>query len=293
MAVTHSESLDMLAAALAKAQGAVSGAEKSALNPHFNRNYADLASVWDAMREPFSANGLSIAHFPTFGDNQIGLETMLLHSSGQWIRSDVFMPFEVERGRNAAQSVGSAVTYLRRYVDSAIGSVCPKDDDGEASGRKGERPAPKQERKPENAGAPVISEKQIKLIWARAKAKAVPPPAVGEIVHRVAGVESMSEIPAVLLDAVLAEIAAWAPPPEPPVTADTAKLPPALAEEDEKDKLAAEIDALLENPGTPEKVRITFGPLWVKTKWTGSLEDVKDLYERIMKAGKREVAAPV
>jgi hypothetical protein len=131
----HSPELDKLAAALAKAQGQVTGAAKSAVNPHFGKTYADLASVWDAMRKPFADNGLSVVHMPGFGDGKITLETMLLHESGQWVKGVLAMPFAAEPGRNAAQSIGSALTYMRRYVDSSIGSVAPEDDDGESAGK--------------------------------------------------------------------------------------------------------------------------------------------------------------
>lgn len=131
----HSAELDKLAAALAKAQGQVTGAAKSAVNPHFNKTYADLASVWDAMRKPFADNGLSVVHMPGFGDGKISLETLLLHESGQWVRGMLTMPFAQEPGRNAAQSIGSAITYMRRYVDSSLGAVCPEDDDGESAGK--------------------------------------------------------------------------------------------------------------------------------------------------------------
>ena len=130
----HSPELDKLATALAKAQAAVTGAVKDTTNPHFNRKYADLASVWEAMRGPFTANGLSVVHLPGFTETTITLETILLHASGQWIKGTLAVPFEVEKGRNASQSIGSAITYMRRYVDAAIGAVCPEDDDGNASG---------------------------------------------------------------------------------------------------------------------------------------------------------------
>ena len=55
-----SEQINELAAALAKAQGEITGALKDSANPFFKSKYADLASCWDACRGPLSRNGLSV-----------------------------------------------------------------------------------------------------------------------------------------------------------------------------------------------------------------------------------------
>lgn len=46
----RSEQINELAAALAKAQAQIRAATKDSTNPHFKSKYADLASVWDAIR---------------------------------------------------------------------------------------------------------------------------------------------------------------------------------------------------------------------------------------------------
>jgi hypothetical protein len=130
--VEHSEQLDALGAALAKAQAAVKGAKKDSTNPHFNSKFADLASVWDACREALISNGLSVVQLPGFENGIVTLDTMLLHSSGQWIRGKAGAPI----GKQDAQGVGSALTYLRRYALAAVASVAPEDDDGNAASQK-------------------------------------------------------------------------------------------------------------------------------------------------------------
>lgn len=128
-----------LATALAKAQGAIEGAKKRSVNPGFRSRYADLASVWDACREELSSNGLSIIQMvcdaaPGF----VGLETVLMHSSGQSITNRFSMPV---KDPNNAQAVGSAITYARRYALMAIVGIAPEDDDGTvASGTKVKQP---------------------------------------------------------------------------------------------------------------------------------------------------------
>lgn len=49
-----SESIKELAAALCAAQSQMVGAKKGSVNPHFKSRYADLASIWDACREPLT-----------------------------------------------------------------------------------------------------------------------------------------------------------------------------------------------------------------------------------------------
>lgn len=129
----HSEHLNELGAALAKAQAQVKGAAKSSANPFFKSSYADLSSVWDACREALTSNGLSVVQLPGFAEGIATLDTILLHSSGQWISGTAGAPL----GKQDAQGVGSAITYLRRYALAAVASVSPEDDDGNAASGKG------------------------------------------------------------------------------------------------------------------------------------------------------------
>ena len=132
---TMSPSIDKLAAALAKAQAEIVGATKSEENPFFRSKYADLASVMDAVRLPLSSNGLSYTQLLGNNGQEVTVTTMLMHSSGQWVRSTV----GVAPVKKDAQGLGSVCTYLRRYALSAIGGVSSIDDDGNAaSALKGE-----------------------------------------------------------------------------------------------------------------------------------------------------------
>ncbi len=130
-----SDVCSLLAAAMAKAQGEIEGASKGRVNPHFKNAYADLASVWDAIREPLSKNGLSIVQEPVEApDGKVKLRTTLLHSSGQRMVSEFTMPVAQP---NNPQAVGSALTYARRYTLMSVCGVAPEDDDGNSgSGNK-------------------------------------------------------------------------------------------------------------------------------------------------------------
>ena len=129
-----SDQLDKLAPALCRAQGKIKHAVKDSKNPFFKSNYADLTSVWDAIRDAFQAEGLSVAQCPQVLDSGAPvLETTLMHTSGQWISSRV----PLNPVKNDPQGIGSAITYARRYALQSIAGVCADDDDGEAAqGRK-------------------------------------------------------------------------------------------------------------------------------------------------------------
>ena len=127
--VRRSDSIAALAAALAKAQGEIEGASKDKTNPHFKSAYADLASVWGACRAPLSKNTLAVLQ-PSFTDGpRVTVTTILVHSSGEFIESDLTMV----AGQNTPQGIGSCITYARRYALSALVGVAPEDDDGNAA----------------------------------------------------------------------------------------------------------------------------------------------------------------
>jgi hypothetical protein len=90
--VNKSESIAALADALAKAQGKIEGAIKDKTNPAFRSSYADLGAVWDAIRAPLSAHGLSVLQQLSTEENRVACTTLVLHASGEWIE---FAPFVV------------------------------------------------------------------------------------------------------------------------------------------------------------------------------------------------------
>lgn len=134
----HSENLGALADALAKAQGEIRPAKMNATNPFLKSKYADLGSVMDACRDVLSKYGLSfvqMAFTPAMELHgaAVGVETMLMHESGQWIKEKFVLPVGEERGKSVMQVAGSAITYARRYALAAmLGIVADEDTDGAA-----------------------------------------------------------------------------------------------------------------------------------------------------------------
>jgi hypothetical protein len=148
----RSETIVKLAPALNRAQAAVKPVSKNKTNPHFRNNYADLGAVWDACRDALAANELSVLQLPTAAEpGYCGLETILLHVSGEFISSTAQIPL----GKNEPQGYGSALTYLRRYSLAALLGIVADDDD-DASAAQPPRGASHhpQQRRPEPAPAP-------------------------------------------------------------------------------------------------------------------------------------------
>ena len=138
--MNKSESIKNLAMALNKAQAEMGGAAKDANNPFFKSKYADLGSVIRAIKEPFASNGLSYSQFPISEADTVGVDTILMHSSGEWIESRLLLPMV----KADPQKAGSAITYARRYALAAIVGIATEDDDAEdATRRKGKGKAEK------------------------------------------------------------------------------------------------------------------------------------------------------
>lgn len=131
--MTTSDQINEIATALAKAQGEMGGAVKDSANPFFKSKYADLASVRDAVREPFAKHGLSVVQSPSVDGTRVSVDTLLMHASGQWIRGTV----SATAKEDAPQAVGSTITYLRRYSLQSFAGVAPEDDDAEAAHGRG------------------------------------------------------------------------------------------------------------------------------------------------------------
>jgi ERF superfamily len=143
--MNHSDQVDKLAEALAKAQGKIKGAPMSSENPFYSSRYANLESVWEACRTPLSDNGLSIVQGGSVHDNNVYVTTIMIHASGQWMRSEINLPIVVFKDRDTggdkattAQVIGSLVSYGRRYGLAAMVGIYQSDDDAETGEGRGQ-----------------------------------------------------------------------------------------------------------------------------------------------------------
>jgi hypothetical protein len=123
----RSSSIGELTKAHSKALGQMRNAPRSQKG-HYGM-YADLATVIDAIRKPFSDNGLRFSQeFQPFGDQWV-LVTELSHVSGEWQRSALPINHKLK-----PQDFAAAATYMKRIALSAIAGVAAEDeDDGQAA----------------------------------------------------------------------------------------------------------------------------------------------------------------
>ena len=149
-----------LFAALVKAQSEMGGAVKDSANPFFKSKYADLASVMEAIRPAFAANGLGFIQVCHDAEHAACIETIIIHKSGQSYRCG---RVSVPVGKADAQGYGSAITYAKRYSLQAAAGVPSVDDDGNAA--TAAKPAAKTEPAAPKDASPELLE--VALIAAR------------------------------------------------------------------------------------------------------------------------------
>jgi len=138
-----SETINEISKAISNAQGEMMVAIKGASNPFFKSKYADFAAVWEAIREPLKKSEIAVFQDVTTTDHGVSICTRLAHSSGQWIE---FGPLEIPLPKRDAQSVGSAISYAKRYaLSAAVGVASDDDDDGEKAMGRGEEKKSKEE----------------------------------------------------------------------------------------------------------------------------------------------------
>ena len=127
----QSESIKNLAKAQAKLQAEVQDISKDAKG--YGYKYTSLDALVKYLRPLLSKNGLSFMQMPVGSESTIGLETIFMHESGEWISNTLSSPIAELKGMNTYQSSGSAITYFRRYSLSAFVGIA-SDDDNDASG---------------------------------------------------------------------------------------------------------------------------------------------------------------
>lgn len=132
------------------AQAEIGAAVKDSENPHFKSRYADLASVWSAFGDSFAKHKLAVMQAPAIDGNHVRVVTRIIHSSGEWIESEV----EALARDQSPQAIGSVITYLRRYGASALIGVVQDDDDGNAGLSQGAPPQNQRSRPTAPAPAP-------------------------------------------------------------------------------------------------------------------------------------------
>ncbi len=120
--MTKSENITEIANALIGFKKEVSKLKKTGMNPFFKSSYSPISEILEVIQEPLINNGLSFMQFPK-GVNE--LETLVMHTSGEWIAESYFM----QPVKGDPQAFGSVITYQRRYALCAIFGLGDEDDD--------------------------------------------------------------------------------------------------------------------------------------------------------------------
>ena len=126
-----SEKITNLTKALFEFQGKVTSVKKSAKNPHFKSNYADLSSILEVITPALQECGLFVTQHP---HDDVLVTTVYHAETGEYMQSEQVLRM---KDANNPQQQGSAITYARRYALAAIFNLNQEDDDANsASGHK-------------------------------------------------------------------------------------------------------------------------------------------------------------
>jgi hypothetical protein len=159
-----SEDIKEFAVAFSKAQGMMRAASKDAENPFYKASYATLASVMEAIREPFLQNGLSFLQpCKIIEENRVVVETIILHSSGQYIIGEV----TATPVKNDPQATGSLISYLKRYLLQAMVGIATADDDSETAMGRGVYEHPKKITPPKVQAPPLSMHDQFMVKFSK------------------------------------------------------------------------------------------------------------------------------
>lgn len=131
----QSESIKTILESLGKAQAEFPTLPKEANG--YNYKYTDLDTVITTLRPILTKHNIGFLQSLTIVENgRWGITTRLFHhSTGEWLEDTTPLP-EVNLSKgNAAQNVGAAITYMKRYSLCAfLGVSCDEDPDGKPDG---------------------------------------------------------------------------------------------------------------------------------------------------------------
>lgn len=141
-----SKEIDQISAALVAFRAECANPKKD--RKAHNYRYVSLANIIENTQPLLAANGLALTQFPVAVPGALGVISLLVHESGQFIRSRFVMPIPALSGTNATQDAGAAITYARRYAAGGILFIS-SDEDTDAdyeSGSDDEAPAPRRKK---------------------------------------------------------------------------------------------------------------------------------------------------
>jgi len=140
--MNKSDSIKNLSGALTKAQAEFTRIDFDAVNPFLKNKYASLGAIIEHSRAVLAKNGLSVSQPTVSANGEVGVTTILMHESGEWMESTITLALADEKGKSSAQVAGSVITYLRRYsLASILNLYADEDTDGEQPKKSKPQPA--------------------------------------------------------------------------------------------------------------------------------------------------------
>ena len=104
------------------------GMTPDATNPFFKSSYITLDGILETVRPILSKHGLCVLQEATGDGEYIFVKTKLAHISGEILETDIL---KMRPQKNDPQSMGSCITYAKRYQLAALLGICESvDDDG-------------------------------------------------------------------------------------------------------------------------------------------------------------------
>lgn len=209
----HSESVVNISKALLAAKAKMKAPTKDAQGQVGNQRYkyADLADVKESYDAPLTEQGLFVVHATAPVDGHVVLTTTLIHSSGEWLASDMPMPSFAK-----PQEFGSALTYYRRYGVCALLDIAPKGEDDDGKAAQDAKPAAKKATPamPPDAPPPLTAlisrEEALEVHSAAKRAGVATLEALEPILENICGVRRAVSIPKAELGNVFDALAAMA-----------------------------------------------------------------------------------
>lgn len=150
MTIRTSETIINLSKALVETQKELKQPLKDAKNPFFKSEYVPLENVAEAITQTATKYGLAFSQYATTTETgNVSVGTIVFHESGEFIE---FPPLILKPENTKPQSIGSAITYAKRYSLSAVfGITSDKDDDGNKANGNGEPQKQQQKRNQKQA----------------------------------------------------------------------------------------------------------------------------------------------
>lgn len=143
--------------------------DSEAKGQKFSYKYGSLPHVLEVIKPHLKKAGLTYTQPISWREGQQFLYTTVYHiASGEKIESKMLIPDAEFQGMNIYQSLGSGITYLRRYALMAILGIVAEEDDNDAQGKAKKTSQPKADAEPDKPWLNPEVGGMVNPVWAEA-----------------------------------------------------------------------------------------------------------------------------